>query len=71
MEDQRCEFRLSFAQFTPGDIAIAVGIDRVGQIEIANCEFELTRDVIIMHGRLQEPVALGMCLDASGGKKRC
>src|SRR5262245_46748411 len=29
-EDQRREFRLSFAQFPPGDIAIAVGIEGVG-----------------------------------------
>jgi hypothetical protein len=70
-EDQLREFRLSSAQFPPGDIAIAVGIEAVGQIEITNCEFELTRDVIIIHGRLQEPIALGMRLDASGGKKRC
>ena len=70
-EDQGCEFGLSFAQFPPGDIAIAVGIEGVGQIEITNCEFELTRHVIIMHGCPQEPIALGMGLDASGGEERC
>src|SRR5262245_14406970 len=70
-EDQRRDFRLALAQFPPDDVAIAVGIEGVGQVEITNCEFELTRDVIIMHGCPQEPIALRMRLDTSGEKKRC
>ena len=69
IEDQRCEFRLSFAQFPPGNITIAFGVEGVDQIEITNCEFKLPRDVIVMRGCPQEPIALGMRLDASGGKK--
>ena len=70
LEDQRCEFRLSFAQFPPGNVTIAVGVEGVDQIEITNCEFKLPRDAIVMGGCPQEPIALGMRLDASGGKKR-
>jgi len=50
--------------------ALVYVVEGVGQIEITYCEFELPRDVTIMHGCPQKPVTLGMRLDASGGKKR-
>ena len=40
-EDQGCEFGLSFAQFPPGNVTIAVGIEGISQIKITNRELDL------------------------------
>ena len=64
------EFKPSFITCTygAGGSTQELTLDIVARV---NREFKLPRDAIVMRGCPQEPIALGVRLNASGGKKRC
>src|ERR1700719_610584 len=69
VKNKRRDFRLALAQFAPGDLAVAVRVNGVSKIEIANGEFELPGDPAICYVHAQKPVALRVGIGQSCRQK--